>query len=66
MAKKIAKNEINVLQFYNVKEVAEKLEVHPRTIIRNIHAGNIAALQLGGKGCMYKIPGKEFLRLLNK
>ena len=66
MAKKIAKNEINVLQFYNVKEVAEKLEVHPRTIIRNILAGNIHAVQFGGKGCMYKIPGKEFLRLLNK
>ena len=66
MAKKIATNEIDYKQFYNVKDVAEKLEVNPRTIIRNIHNGNIHAIQLGGKGCMFKIPGAEFLRLLNK
>jgi excisionase family DNA binding protein len=63
MAKKIATNEINVLQFYKPKEVAEKLNVNYRTIIRNIHAGNITALKLGGT---YRISGKEFLRLLNQ
>ena len=63
MAKKIATNEINVLHFYKPKEVAEKLNVNYRTIIRNIHSENILATKVGGS---YRISGKEFLRLLNQ
>jgi excisionase family DNA binding protein len=63
MAKKIAQNEINALQFYSPKEVAERLNVNYRTIVRNIHAGNIVATKLSG---VYRISGKEFLRLLNQ
>jgi excisionase family DNA binding protein len=38
-----------------VKETARRLGLHPLTVRRKIKAGELPALQLGGRGCAVRI-----------
>jgi excisionase family DNA binding protein len=52
------------MEFYTVKEFAEKLKLCPHTIIRAIKKGKIyAARPSGGKRAPYRIAESELERL---
>ena len=47
--------------FPKTREVAELLGVHPRTVRRLVASGQLAAIQLGGRGTGIRVP-REALR----
>jgi excisionase family DNA binding protein len=46
-------------RWLNVKQVAQRLGLHEVTVRRKIHAGEIPALQLGGRGCAVRVMEDE-------
>lgn len=50
--------------FLTIKEFAKRFNMHPQTVRRAIHKGNISALRVGvGKNATYRIPVTELERL---
>jgi len=59
-------NEVNDMleEHFTIKEVADKLHLHPRTIRRWIKAGRLAAVAFPGRfGTEYRIPGSGLATL---
>jgi excisionase family DNA binding protein len=54
-----------VKEFYTTKEFAELLSVHPRTVIKLIHAKKIRAVNVSiGNKPVFRILCKEYLRFI--
>ena len=54
--------DINGVQFFTLKEVAEKARVSERTLHRYIQSGKLEAVKFGGK---WKISDIELKKVLN-
>lgn len=51
-------------KFYSIKELADKMRVHPNTIRRAIKFGRIQAIRIGtGKKASYRISENEIVRM---
>ena len=58
------KKSLGVESFYSIKEFAELLKMHPKTIWRGIRYGRIQAFRVGqGKRAAYRIPASETTRM---
>jgi len=49
-----------------VKETARRLGLHPLTVRRKIWAGELPALQLGGRKCPVRVPEDELASWLEE
>lgn len=50
-------------EYYTTREFAELLSIHPRTVVKLIHARRLNAINISsGKRAVYRILEKEYLR----
>lgn len=55
------------MQYLTVKDVAQQLRVHPRTVIRWLNSGHLKGHKLGeGKTALWRIPKAELDQFLQK
>jgi len=48
-----------------ISEVAERLGLHPRTVLKRIHKGDLPATRLGGKWCTWLIDEEDLEKVLD-